>query len=147
MARTTPELIQGVMLDDFPLDENDEPLDVSPFILAATTLVSRLALGALENEVPVLDEELELIERWLAAHYISTPNRPLQSAKTGDASARYQGRTDMYLDATFYGQTAVTLDPTGYLLQFTTEGAKKGGPVTIGIEWLGTDDDGWPSGL
>ena len=35
--------------------------------------------------------------------------------EVGKARAKYQGKTGMRLEATYYGQTVLTLDPTGTL--------------------------------
>ena len=68
------------------------------------------------------------IETWLAAHFIaSTREQQAQAEQAGDARITYQGKTEMGLDATFYGQTVKMLDTTGTL---AAQIGKKGVTVT-----------------
>lgn len=55
------------------------------------------------------------IELWLSAHFVAIRDPRAESERIGDYSATYQGKTDMGLKATTYGQQAIALDYTGTL--------------------------------
>lgn len=85
---------------------------VNAFIDTANLLVD-MKLGA-----SALDETLlTQIEKYLAAHLICLRDPRMQtkgtSTQMGNLNTSYQGRTDMRLEATQYGQTVQMLDPTG----------------------------------
>jgi hypothetical protein len=70
------------------------------------------------------------VERWVTAHLIaSTREQQLTEAKAGSASAKFQGKTGVDLQSTFYGQNAKILDTTGTLAGL--------GGKTISIKSLG----------
>ena len=55
------------------------------------------------------------IHKYLAAHFASLRDQRLESERVADVSYKYQGKTDMGLESTFYGQTALMLDTSGKL--------------------------------
>jgi hypothetical protein len=126
MPRTTSGAVQGVLGGDY---NPDYPLE--PFIATASAMVDALLVYAADIEVTVSATVAELIERWLAAHCYSVMDQPFESNTTAQSSARYQGRTNMYLESRHYGQQAIMLDPTGYLR------ALNKGTVNAEIDWLG----------
>lgn len=126
-VRTTSPLVQGVLIGDY-----GNGADLTPFMLSASVTVDRVVLGATAKGITLSSTELELIERWLAAHYYAVSDRPYKSKSTAGASASFDGNTVMYLEATLYGQTAMRLDRSGVLDNI-------GGPVrkVAGGFWLG----------
>lgn len=59
---------------------------------------------------------LKQIELYLSAHYAHTNDPRFQTENTaGEHSYTAQGKTDMGLNATFYGQQVLMLDTTGKL--------------------------------
>lgn len=88
---------------------------LTPFIETASSMVDDLVECAAEKGITLSDTKLELIERWLSAHFYSQSDKPYTESETLDARAKYNGQTKMYLESTLYGQTAVKLDPTGCL--------------------------------
>jgi len=72
---------------------------------------------------------LERIEAFLSAHFYAHADQLKQSESIGRSSAVYQGRTEVGLRSTQYGQTAVDLDLTGTL---SSLGKKK-----ATMAWLG----------
>lgn len=117
MARTTPDLVKGLLLADY--DAARSP-DLCPFILTASTLVDTLQDVA---GVDPIDTRLELLERWLSAHCYCAADPSYQARATGGASGTFTGQTGKYLESTRYGQTAVLMDWTGLLSQIATFGA------------------------
>ncbi len=55
------------------------------------------------------------IELWLSAHFVAIRDPRAESERIGDYTANYQGKTDMGLNASTYGQQAIALDYTGTL--------------------------------
>ncbi len=116
MARTTAENVQLV------IDDYDENVALTVFIDTASLVVDDIvAAGATYGAT-----KLEMIERWLAAHFYSVRDRRLVEEKTGDADGVYERTT--------YWQAAETLDQDGYL------GRLKRGLKQIGMYWLGSED-------
>lgn len=127
VARTTSSAVQGVLLRDY--DTANSP-SLTPFIDSASTIVDRVAACAAVKGKTLSTTELELIERWLAAHSYAMSDQTLSSKVTVDAEAIFHGRTGMYLEATKYGQMALSLDYSGCL---NAIGQRK----TAGGFWLG----------
>lgn len=61
------------------------------------------------------------IEKYLAAHFLSVRDQRAAREDIGsEYSVTYQGKTDMGLQATHYGQMALTLDPSGTLARLSS---------------------------
>jgi len=137
MVRTDPDLVAGII-------EVDEDIDLEPFIQAASILVDRVAAVADSKDLllpatdddPDREEVLTQIETWLAAHFYTVRDPREEEEQAGTVRARYQGRQDLRLFTSHYGQMAVTLDSTG-TLELINKG--KGGTAgrPIGVTWVG----------
>lgn len=112
MARTTADKVRGVLMRDY--DTVDLP-SLTPFVETANSLTDEVAAVAAGRNVSLGSARLELIERWLAAHFYSQSDRPYAENMTRSAQAKYQGQTGMHLESSFYGQTAMVLDTSGAL--------------------------------
>lgn len=112
MSRTTVNAVKAILLADYNVDDGPS---LQPYIDTANALTSRVAACAADRGLALLNTELELIERWLAAHFYAVSDKPYSSKTTAGASASFQGQTAKYLEFTGYGQMAVTLDPSGCL--------------------------------
>jgi hypothetical protein len=106
-VRTTEGNVRGILGGHY-----DGTTSLVPFIDTASSLVDDVAL----KDSSVSAVRLELIERWLAAHYYEHADQITQSRSTGGASGQFQGRTDMGFDSTKYGQEAKRLDSSGLLV-------------------------------
>jgi len=85
--------------------------DISTFITAANLIVTdKLGSAGLSSAL------MKEIERWLSAHFVAIRDQMPQSEKTGESSIKYQGKTDMGLDFTSYGQQVKLLDTSGILV-------------------------------
>lgn len=125
MARTTAELVGGII-------KVDASISVTPFIDTANDLVTELCapLGYSATR-------LELIERWLAAHFYAVRDRLARHEYAGGVGAGdYGGEVGMYLESTTYGQQALMLDTKGGL------SAEKGKASRPSVTWLGTEYTG-----
>lgn len=98
---------------------------LDPFIETASNVVDTHCTASGYS-----DETLELIERWLSAHFVVLYDRRRSSEKVGTLSASYEsGSLGQGLKATVYGQQALILDHRGSLaaLQKQLEGGS--GPM------------------
>ena len=83
---------------------------LSAFVNSAHYLIqANLLSSGLSSDV------LTEIHKYLAAHFASLRDQRIESERVADVSMKYQGKTDMGLNATLYGQTALMLDTSGNL--------------------------------
>ncbi len=127
MARTVATAVEGILGDHY---DSDNSPSLTPFIDTANALTTQVATCATARGVTLSSTTLELIERYLAAHFYSRSDPIASEKKTGDATAAFQGKTEMGLDSTHYGQDAKTLDHSGCLASMS-----KGRQATT--EWIG----------
>ena len=119
MPRTSTLLVQGILNNDTQTNW-DGVTDLSPFIAAATNIVTRV-IACAGNKGIVLtnngqDSEAEIVERWLAAHLYCINDPLYKSRSTQGASGAFQRGSDgKGFASTDYGQTAMTLDWSGCL--------------------------------
>lgn len=128
MARTTSESVSEII-------EVDSTISLTPFIEAANALVTECC-----STDDYDDTRLELIERWLSAHFYAIREARTTQERVGPVSESYQSRVDLGFDVTHYGQMAMRLDTAGGLAALN-EQIKKGGKGVAKIEWLGTEDE------
>jgi hypothetical protein len=83
---------------------------VDAFIEAAHQIVEHNLSGSSLSTKLLVE-----IERYIAAHLITLRDPRVSSEGADGLSFRYQGTTGEGLRASHYGQTAITLDPTGTL--------------------------------
>lgn len=104
MARVTAAEVKEIM------DSCTTPdASVEAMIEAATDIITEVFSGT-----SVTDARLKEIERWLAAHMLSsTVFRMTSEEKIGDASAKFTGKWGEGLNSTSYGQMVLFLDTTG----------------------------------
>lgn len=105
---------------------------LKPFVATANVIVNRLVTKA-EASTPAITistADQELLERWIAAWAYKNSDLQLAEKSTSSASGKATGKTEKGLESNFYGQTALTLDPTG-LLKSLTSGAR------ARMAWLG----------
>lgn len=121
--RTTSTLVEAIV-------DVTEGVDLDPYLLAANELVTEICVPAGYDAT-----RLELIERWLAAHFYCVYDPRAQSESAG-VSASYEGSAAMFLERTRYGQMAMILDTAGGLAKLNDE-TKKGQARTVGVTWLG----------
>lgn len=129
MSRTNEDNVMGIMSNEYDIEETPSLI---PFIDTASSMVDDLVECAAEKGVVLSDSKLELIERWLSAHFYSQSDKPYTESETIEARAKYNGQTKMYLESTLYGQTAVKLDPTGCLAAIAGEEDKSAGVIWMG---------------
>lgn len=133
-SRTTKAAVAGII----ELDPNLVPTDAAmdSFLLPANELVTELCVGSAGPTPAYTAARLELIERWLAAHFYTTLDPRASSEKADSASAKYQEKIDVGLAASHYGQMAMRLDTNGGLARMNHNALK--GATKIGGFWAGT---------
>lgn len=130
MARTTDADVRAVI-------PTDEDVSMAPFIANASVLTDRVETTATANGVTMTSAEYKFIETYLAAHLYALRYPQATQKKAGRSSVKYEGKYGVGLEATRWGQTAITLDISGTLA--TTTGAD-GGVKTVDAVWLGTEE-------
>lgn len=145
MPYTNNAAVQEILGDNY-----DGATDLTPFVDTASSFMQRVTLCAAELvaagdlDVALSNAELELMERWLAAHCYALMDQTYEGKATDGASGKFRGKTDTYLEATLYGQMAVALDrsecmmgiqgKTGAAVKATVGAGKEVNPKTF---WLG----------
>lgn len=112
--RTTNEKVIAVLSGGGDYDTLAMP-DITPYVETASAVIDMVVECAARKFRTVTDVVLELMERWLGAHFYAVSDKPYSQRQTLRASGTFHGQTGMHLEATLYGQTALVLDTTGCL--------------------------------
>lgn len=133
-ARTTPAKVIAILGRNFDAVADT---DLSRFIDTSSSLVDYVS----DNDPDGLmtATRLEVVERWLAAHFYAHSDQLYQAKNTQSAGATFQGQTAMVLQSTQYGQTAMLLDLTNTLAKRNQE-ALTGYRRVATLQWLGSDE-------
>lgn len=127
MSRTTSSAVGKLI-------ELDSTVPVTVFIDTAAELVDEVCADS-----DYSDTRLELIERWLAAHFYQIRLRKVTSEKAGDVGQGYTYNTGLMLASTEYGQQAMMLDTAGGLARLSKQMEAGQAGVTRQVAWLGTE--------
>lgn len=139
MAVRTDEDLVGAII------EVDDTIPLTPFIQAANLLVNRVVVPAVDDEGESFYDEddaddaeaLEIIERWLAAHFYAIRDpRPVFQAVT-NIMDRFQSKVDLNLMVTHYGQQAMVLDTSGELAAYNDSLTNKPMRRRVGVTFVG----------
>lgn len=129
MPRTTKALVEGILGDHY-----DSVSNVNKYIDTANSLVNKVSSN--DSDSLLSSSDLELIERWLAAHCYAHHDQLYQQRSTGGASGSFQGQTEFMFKSTQYGQMALVLDVTGYLAELQQQAME--GKRKAKVIWGGT---------
>ena len=124
--RCKPEDVQDILGKDW-----DPTRSLTLFLRTANRWVDRVITCLTSKGYSLDTEEASLMEAWLAAHAYTRSDPALASESNLGASGSRMGQTGMDLDASFYGQQAKALDPSGVCLTSTVGGGRATGA------WLG----------
>jgi hypothetical protein len=130
MARTNTTLVQAVLGSDygrFPQSMGGGQPDLQQYIDTATLTVDQVEVKAAAKNKALTTAQLEMIERWLAAHYYTRMDPTYTSRSTQGASGNFTQPKD---DPERYRKTAIELDTSGSLNAILNR-------LTAGTEWLG----------
>lgn len=109
----------------------DSTISLTPFIEVASAIVTKHC-----TNTDFTDEELELIERWLSAHFYAIRDPRRESDRASVVSKKIESKVDLGFDVTRYGQMAMRIDWSGALAALNEQA--KQGKMTASITWLGT---------
>jgi len=123
--RTTVDAVEAII-------DIDSGIGLAPFIEVANDLVTEKCSTVSTYSAA----KLELIERWLAAHFYHIRDTRTRSKVVGDGEAIYKSKVDLGFNLTHYGQMAMRLDTNGELARLDNS-MKGGGPTAVNIDWLG----------
>ena len=126
MARTTDAAVKLII-------EVDTNIALDSFIEAANALVTELCADYYDAT------RLELIERWLSAHFYTVRDMRAEMEKADDVTQKLQSKVDLGFDTSHYDQMAMRLDTEG-LLAGLNERIKAGKAASITFSWLGTEE-------
>lgn len=128
MARTSSSAV-GAIIDV------DSSISLTPFIDVANDIVTDVCTDSSYSAA-----KLELIERWLAAHFYHIRETRRNEENVGQTGEKLRSKIDLGLDLTHYGQMAKVIDSAGNLSALD-KAIKEGGPRTITVLWGGTGTD------
>lgn len=131
-VRTNADNVKGILLDNYDLEK---AASLTPFIATANSLTNRVAVKDTKSILSA--EDLELIERYLAAHAYQHGDQGFAEREEGKGKAKFLGQTGKGLESTFYGQMAVNLDSTGELAAINAE-MVSGKSRKAKVLWAGT---------
>ena len=127
MARTNEDAVKGIV-------EVDGSIDLQPFIDTANSLVTDVCAPAANK---LSDAQLELIERWLAAHFYCIIDPQTVREEVSTLRTVYQQQVGYGLDQTRYGQQAKLLDTSGALAAYDNS-LKKTRKRNVSVKWVGS---------
>lgn len=136
---TTVDAVKGVVEVDDTLYDDDA---LQSFVEAAAWLVQDVVLPAYTT--PPSNAKLEVIHRYLSAHFYSVTDPRSISEWIGTVRTFYEYKVDLHLNLTRFGQQAIALDTSGALAAYNNQlrratvnlPAEK---VSVGAMWLGTE--------
>lgn len=138
MARTTATNVKKIIEVDATIIVVDADMDA--FIDVANELVTEMCTGTTNGpKTAYTASRLELIERWLAAHFYAIRDPRVKSEKAGPVGVNYQEKVDLNLSVTTYGQQAQMLDTNGGLKSLDKNTAHN-----VQVLWLGTSTTASP---
>lgn len=127
-VRTTSAAVAAIIETD-PEIEN-----VAPFLETANALINRLLVP-----LGVYSElELELIERWMAAHFYAIRDPRIASEGLRGLTTSFQHQVGLNLQVTTYGQQACILDTTGTLGKYNADTTNGKPRRAVVVGYLGT---------
>ena len=131
MARTTVDQVEAIV-------DIDSGISLAPFIEIANAIVTEKCATATDADGNLVHDatRLELIERWLSAHfYHIRDNRP-NIDKADVVSRAYRSKVDLGFNVTHYGQQAMLIDTSGALSRLNQQ-SQSGKGNTVSFSWLG----------
>ena len=130
MSRTSSTAVESI------IDGTPEKT-LTPFIDAANLMVTNLCSADTDYSA----NDLEMIERYLAAHFYQITIVPADSADTGNASESKRSKIDMGLNLTHFGQMAMRFDYNHHLMDNEISLQKGLSAAAISLTWLGSTED------
>ena len=143
-VRTTSADVVDILGDLYGPNRAGALPSLTGAIATASAIVDRVITCATRKGITISTSEAELMERWLAGHVYLRRDLPAQSASNLGASMSFQGQTGMHLEATYHGQTALSLDPSRCLAAISKGAVTDGGWLGLAPEdQLTAKERGW----
>lgn len=117
--RTTEEAVRAII-------ELDDDMDITYALEGANLLVTSRCASLKKYS----DAELEMIERYVAAHLCTLLDPRTTSEQAGSVQVSYQSKVDLGLSTSHYGQMAIVYDYYGGLRKDR---------ILQDLKWLGSD--------
>lgn len=112
MARTTERAVKQLLGSNYGTDHLGNDPSLRPYIDTAAAIMARVVTCATAKSFTHTAAELELIERWLAAHYYTRMDPTYTSKSTAGASGSFTSPKD---ETERYKASAIELDASGCL--------------------------------
>lgn len=110
VVRTTVDEVKKVLGSNYGAMSDGTFPDLTPYVRTAANIVARVKDAAFnDDDVTLTVYELEMMERWLAAHFYTVMDPVYLSRSTISASGSFATDKDRYKEA------ACSIDPTGTL--------------------------------
>lgn len=135
--RTTADEVKKLVEVDTTISSDLLPFITSASILVDKVCATKLAADGVSNFYDAA--ELELIERWLAAHFYTIRDNRIASEGVKSLTASYQFSIGKGLSSSMQGQTAMMLDRAGGLASLS-KSMEEGRGRKVGIVALGCGD-------
>jgi hypothetical protein len=147
-ARTNLVAVQAVLGNDWNPDYEGGATNptIQPYIDTATAMIDTVVIKAANQNytfpgaTPLGDSmtsvNLELMERWLAAHCYMVMQEQYQNRRGEGGGAGFIGKFGEALEQTFYGQMALASDPSGVLWQIGSLPPKRARAFYNGINYI-----------
>jgi len=132
-VRTTRIAVAAIIEIDGTVITSDD--DMAPFIEVANSLVTDVC-----SDSSYTDAKLELIERWLSAHFYAIRDPRAVSEHAGPVGATFESRVDLGFNVTRYGQQAMRIDTAGGLAALDKRSSSGRAQITPSVGWAGTTD-------
>ena len=129
-VRTTAGAVEGIL--------NESPsLVLTPFIETGSYLVDKCCANVTGADgTDYYDAiDLELIERWLSAHFYHVAATRANREEAGSVAETLRSSVAMKLSLTHYGQQAMLIDVAGGLTTLNEKGVNS---ISASVTWLGT---------
>jgi hypothetical protein len=132
-VRTTSAAVEGIL-------EESPSLTLTPFIETGSYLVDKCCADVTNPDGSAFYDAtaLELIERWLSAHFYHVAATRANAEKAGSVGETKRSKVDLKLNLTHYGGQAMLLDVAGGLASLNKTGINT---ISAGVDWLGTPDE------
>lgn len=117
--RTTPTAVQAILARNYITG-----VDLAPYIEIASSITDDVAVCATSKGRTQTSAKLELIERWLSAHFYTKMDPLYQARATDEASGRFHSSPDDYLEG------AMTVDSSNCVRNIMKN-------QVAGASWLG----------
>jgi len=135
MGRTTVDQVELII-------DLDSGISLTPFIEVANALVTEICAAAVDADGALVYDatRLELIERWLSAHFYHVRDPKASREDVDSVAATYQSIVKIGFNCTHYGQMSMRLDTNGALSRLD-KSAINGKSATVSLTWLGKTRD------